>query len=64
MAACFQIGEGETLPTIPTNLSAEARAFLSICLTRDQNARPSAEALVSHPWLALQDCDRLPHDTS
>jgi mitogen-activated protein kinase kinase kinase 19 len=51
MAACFQIGEGESLPIIPTSLSEQARAFILECLQRDAQKRPSAAELLQHIWI-------------
>jgi serine/threonine protein kinase len=51
MAACFQIGEGESLPIIPTTMSEQARAFILECLQRDPQKRPSAEELLQDKWI-------------
>jgi len=51
IAACFQIGEGDSLPEIPTNLSDSAKDFILQCLQRDKNKRPFAHDLLLHAWL-------------
>ncbi|KPA84187.1 putative protein kinase [Leptomonas pyrrhocoris] len=35
-----------------SNVSLDARKFVDACLTQDPDARPSAQALLAHPWVA------------
>ncbi|OCT63359.1 mitogen-activated protein kinase kinase kinase 19 [Xenopus laevis] len=52
MAAMFYIGaERGLMPTLPDHFSKNARDFLNLCLTRDQEERPSAEQLLGHPFI-------------
>ncbi|XP_002981021.2 mitogen-activated protein kinase kinase kinase 3 [Selaginella moellendorffii] len=37
-------------PPIPPKMSTEAVSFIKLCLTRDPRRRPSAAALLSHPF--------------
>lgn len=52
-----QIGRNAMVPPVPANVhrSTGAEDFLLKCLTEDQDERPSAEALKTHPWLTLPD---------
>ena len=47
----------ELFPQIPDNrkVSAECEDFISKCLTRDYNLRPSAADLLQHSWILNQD---------
>eukprot|EP00343_Euplotes_focardii_P012786 CAMPEP_0205833422 /NCGR_PEP_ID=MMETSP0206-20130828/49660_1 /ASSEMBLY_ACC=CAM_ASM_000279 /TAXON_ID=36767 /ORGANISM="Euplotes focardii, Strain TN1" /LENGTH=532 /DNA_ID=CAMNT_0053139793 /DNA_START=12 /DNA_END=1608 /DNA_ORIENTATION=+ len=51
IAFVFHLAKEETMPRLPTNLPAEALAFVKACLNRDPKARPSASRLLAHPWL-------------
>jgi len=51
IAACFQIGEGDSLPELPAQLTDLAKEFIILCLNRDKNKRPNAEDLLVHAWL-------------
>jgi len=35
-----------------SQISDDAKDFLRICLDKNPETRPSAEALLNHPWLA------------
>ncbi|XP_077212937.1 mitogen-activated protein kinase kinase kinase 1-like [Tasmannia lanceolata] len=48
--ALFKIGRGEP-PSIPTNLSKDARDFINQCLQVDPDNRPSASELLDHPFV-------------
>jgi serine/threonine protein kinase len=39
------------VPTFPTKFSPESQDFLAKCLDPDPDKRPSAQDLLSHPWL-------------
>ncbi|XP_040296466.1 mitogen-activated protein kinase kinase kinase 19 [Bufo bufo] len=52
MAAMFYIAvEKGLLPTLPDHFSKKARDFVNLCLTRDQEKRPSAEQLLQHAFV-------------
>ncbi|KAJ3672943.1 hypothetical protein LUZ60_006317 [Juncus effusus] len=48
--ALFKIGRGEP-PTIPENLSSEARDFISQCVRVSPEERPTAVQLLDHPFV-------------
>ncbi|XP_071736889.1 mitogen-activated protein kinase kinase kinase 1-like [Rutidosis leptorrhynchoides] len=52
MQALFRIGGGE-LPTIPKNLSEEAKDFILKCLQVNPNDRPTAAQLLKHPFVKM-----------
>ncbi|KAI8099723.1 kinase-like domain-containing protein [Halteromyces radiatus] len=54
MQAIFQIGS-YTAPDIPTHISEEAKDFLKCTFQLDHEKRPTAQELLSHPFLALND---------
>lgn len=45
----------EPHPPLPDAISAEAESFLLACFTRDPAKRPSAEALLWHPWVQREE---------
>eukprot|EP00271_Cylindrocystis_brebissonii_P012165 TRINITY_DN30317_c0_g1_i1.p1 TRINITY_DN30317_c0_g1~~TRINITY_DN30317_c0_g1_i1.p1 ORF type:complete len:618 (-),score=64.36 TRINITY_DN30317_c0_g1_i1:810-2663(-) len=49
----FQLGCTEALPEVPSFASAHCHDFVALCLQRDALKRPSAEVLLSHPFLSL-----------
>ncbi|KAM4026061.1 mitogen-activated protein kinase kinase kinase 19 [Anomaloglossus baeobatrachus] len=52
MAAMFYIAvEKGLMPTLPDHFSRRAREFVNLCLTRDQETRPSAEQLLQHAFV-------------
>ena len=53
--AIFKIASSQELPAIPETLSPAASEFVLLCLQRDPAARPSAEELLRHPFVALPD---------
>lgn len=48
----WQISQSEDLPPYPAELSRECRDLIARCISRDVDARISAEACLAHPWLA------------
>ncbi|XP_075685311.1 mitogen-activated protein kinase kinase kinase 19 [Rhinoderma darwinii] len=60
MAAMFYIGvEKGLMPTLPDHFTRRAREFVNLCLTRDQETRPSAEQLLQHHfvrWISNNVC--------
>lgn len=51
MQAIFKIASSSELPHIPEWLSPEGTEFVLLCLQRDAYARPTAEALLHHPFV-------------
>ncbi|KAK7693429.1 hypothetical protein QCA50_002997 [Cerrena zonata] len=51
MQAIFKIGSSAK-PTIPADISPECEDFLQKTFELNHEARPSAEELLKHPWLA------------
>lgn len=47
----FKIGNSKELPTIPDSLSSEGRDFVKQCLQRNPAERPTAQALLDHPFV-------------
>ena len=51
-AAIYAIGSGDTsAPELPLQFSSEARDFVSQCLIRNPEQRPSAAELLEHDFL-------------
>jgi len=50
--AIFKIASSSELPHIPEWLSPEGTEFVLLCLQRDAAQRPTAEALLRHPFVA------------
>jgi len=52
-AACavYLIGSSTEPPPFPTTVSPDCRDFLTLCLQRDPNLRPDANALLRHPFI-------------
>jgi hypothetical protein len=57
IAAIYAIGSGDIKPpSLPQKFSAEARNFVTACLEREQELRPTAFDLANHEFLKpLQD---------
>jgi serine/threonine protein kinase len=54
IAAIYAIGSGDIQPpTLPPTFSAEARHFVSVCLEREQECRPTAIDLANHDFLKM-----------
>mmetsp|Transcript_11568 Transcript_11568/g.30975 ORF Transcript_11568/g.30975 Transcript_11568/m.30975 type:complete len:115 (-) Transcript_11568:846-1190(-) len=51
-ALMYNIASSTRLPDVPDYLSAECKSFLQLCFQRDAKARPSADELLSHPFLS------------
>jgi len=51
IAAMRKIGMSSELPPVPDSLSPAARSFVSRCLDRDKENRPSAADLLGHEFL-------------
>jgi mitogen-activated protein kinase kinase kinase len=58
MQAIFKIGSS-AIPTIPSDISAEAQDFLRKTFEIDYEARPSAMELLQHPWLATKGTNKV-----
>jgi serine/threonine protein kinase len=52
MAAVYALADEGRTPELPVDISIECQDFLSQCFMRDSAARPSANLLRSHPWIA------------
>ncbi|KAJ8486453.1 hypothetical protein OPV22_018938 [Ensete ventricosum] len=51
----YRIGFGDQLPEIPSVLSEEGKDFLARCFVKDPEERWTAEMLLQHPFVALND---------
>ncbi|RPA83771.1 Pkinase-domain-containing protein [Ascobolus immersus RN42] len=51
LQAIFRIGSGSAAPTIPTKCSTEAQDFLAQTFELDHLKRPTADELLTHPFL-------------
>jgi serine/threonine protein kinase len=51
VAALFHIGTTKSHPPIPEHLSHQGKDFLLKCLQREPTLRPSATALLKHPFV-------------
>ena len=54
MAAMFKIASEKTDPALPKEISHECRTFVKTCLTHDKTARPYANELLYHPFVAKE----------
>jgi serine/threonine protein kinase len=52
VTALFKIGSEHVVPPIPGSLSEPARDLLSLCFNREPSLRPTARALLAHPFVA------------
>jgi len=52
-AIIYQIGQADRAPQLPdpSQLSDLGISFIKQCLTLDPMKRPTAEALLNHPWM-------------
>ncbi|KAF9624878.1 hypothetical protein IFM89_015432 [Coptis chinensis] len=50
-----RIGYNEELPSMPSNLSSEARDFVKRCLVKNTSIRWNIDELLSHPFLAADN---------
>jgi serine/threonine protein kinase len=51
--AMMHIANTKGSPTIPENISSEARDFLERCWERDPYRRPNCDALLTHPFIMV-----------
>ncbi|XP_033099233.1 uncharacterized protein LOC117102891 [Anneissia japonica] len=52
MTAIYSIGSGSgPVPQLPEQFSKEAKSFVSVCLLRNQNERPTATDLLKHAFI-------------
>eukprot|EP00392_Amoebophrya_sp_AT5.2_P018368 g18891.t1 len=52
IAMLMKIAMSDEIPAIPDHLSGAGRDFVAKCLTRDVELRPTAEELLTHPFVA------------
>ncbi|XP_010531244.1 PREDICTED: mitogen-activated protein kinase kinase kinase YODA [Tarenaya hassleriana] len=55
MSLFFRIGAGDEVPRIPAELSEEGKDFLQKCFVRDPANRWTAEMLLDHPFVAVDE---------
>lgn len=56
VSAMFHIAKSKGPPLIPQELSPECKDFLYLCFNRNWRERPSAGALLDHPFVADVKC--------
>ncbi|CAA0820820.1 mitogen-activated protein kinase kinase kinase 19 [Striga hermonthica] len=54
-ALMMRIGVGDQVPRVPEALSDEGRDFLARCFVKDPRRRWTAEMLMNHPFVAVED---------
>lgn len=47
----FAIATSQDMPALPESASDELRSFLALCFSRDPSQRPTAAALLRHPFI-------------
>ncbi|XP_010446694.1 PREDICTED: mitogen-activated protein kinase kinase kinase 3-like [Camelina sativa] len=55
MSLMVRIGLGDEVPRIPVELSEEGKDFVSKCFVKDPAKRWTAQMLLDHPFLAVDD---------
>ncbi|KAG2242985.1 hypothetical protein Bca4012_015759 [Brassica carinata] len=55
MSLMVRIGSGDEVPTIPVELSEEGRDFVRRCFVKNPVERWTAQMLLDHPFLAVDD---------
>ncbi|XP_010437255.1 PREDICTED: mitogen-activated protein kinase kinase kinase NPK1-like [Camelina sativa] len=55
MSLMVRIGSGDEVPRIPVELSEEGKDFVSKCFVKDAAERWTAQMLLDHPFLAVDD---------
>ena len=55
LEAILHVAQSEDLPPTPAGVSENCASFLSKCIVRDPTARWTAEQLLSHPFIAVQE---------
>ncbi|EOA19051.1 hypothetical protein CARUB_v10007712mg [Capsella rubella] len=55
MSLMVRIGSGEEVPRIPVELSEEGKDFVSKCFVKDAAERWTAQMLLDHPFVAVDD---------
>ena len=56
VSAMFNIAKSKGPPLIPQDLSPECKDFLYLCFNRNWRERPTAAALLDHPFVANVKC--------
>jgi serine/threonine protein kinase len=54
MQAILHIARDGTTPKVPTGISQELNNFITACLNRDYNMRPTAQILMQHNFFKLK----------
>ncbi|ESW20579.1 hypothetical protein PHAVU_006G220800 [Phaseolus vulgaris] len=60
IGAVLRIAHGDGIPQFPPHFSKEGLDFLSMCLQRDPSKRPTAEQLLSHPFVTSTPSQQQP----
>lgn len=63
VSAMYHIASTQELPELPKNASPEARNFIVHCLQRNVDKRPTAHALMKHPFITGDSLDE-PHNAA
>jgi Ras GTPase-activating-like protein IQGAP2/3 len=51
LSALYHIAESDEMPPFPKDITEDLTDFLKQCFERDPTKRPTAEDLLSHPWI-------------
>jgi len=59
VSVLFHIASTQEPPTLPNHITEECHSLLMLCFQRNPKDRPTAKALLHHPWFTVRDSPAL-----